>query len=856
MSENKEPSKKLSLSSSRGLELKRTVETGQVRQSFSHGRSKAVTVVVRKTRTFARAGTPGGEASMAPAPQTAAPRPSAPEIDADAQPGKARIVLRSLTEDEKATRVRALEEANRDAVEARRRADEEGRRLAEDQKRLEVEREAADKRGAEEEERKRKEEEARRKAEEEAAKRFKPLEAEAAQAEEAKPAAAGKRAPHRAPGAEAEPARGRPKRRGDQRRPGPARQFQPRRRGGKLTIGQALAQDERTRSLASVRRQREKMAAQLAAHEPLAKVIRDVVLPESITVQELANRMAERGVDVVKALMKMGVMASISQSIEADEAELIVEEFGHRVKRVSEADVEVGLVGEGDDEASLEPRAPVVTVMGHVDHGKTSLLDAIRETAVASGEAGGITQHIGAYRVGTGAGNDICFIDTPGHEAFTAMRARGAKVTDIVVLVVAADDGVMPQTVEAINHAKAAGVPIVVAINKIDRPDADPERIHRELLDHEVVVEAMGGDVLTVEVSAKERQNLDKLVETIHLQAELLDLRANPDRAGEGVVIEARLESGRGPVATLLVQRGTLRPGDIFVAGHEWGRARALIDERGHRVESAGPATPVEVLGLNGTPEAGDDFVVVEAESRAREVAEFRQRGKREARVAAGARGSLEEMFTKIMAGDIDELAVVIKADVQGSAEAIASALQNLSTDEVTLKVLHAGVGGINESDVTLAKASDALIIGFNVRANKHARELAKSDAVDIRYYAVIYEVVDDVRAALSGMLAPEIREHFLGNAEIREVFSVSKTGKVAGCRVTDGVIRRGAKVRLLRDDVVVHEGALATLRRFKDEVREVKEGFECGMAFGNYQDIQVGDVVEAFELEEVARSL
>ena len=854
MSESKEPSKKLSLSSPDRLDLKRPVEAAHVRQSFSHGRSKPVMVEVRKKRTFTRDGAPRKEAAAsatvaAVARPAAARAEAASEIREEAPADKTRVVLRSLTQDEKATRVRALEEAKKDADEERRRADEASRRRADEEARLAVEREAADKRAEVEEERKRKEEEARRKAEEDAEKRLRTVGPEGGEANEVKEeGAAGRRPPGRAE--EAEAGRGRP------RRPFAGRPMHTRRRGGKLTIGQALSQEERTRSLASVRRQREKTHTQRTMPPPPAKVVREVVVPETLTVQELAGRMAERGVDVIKSLMKMDVLVTINQSVDGDTAELIVEEFGHRVKRVSAADVEIGLIGEADDEALLMDRAPVVTVMGHVDHGKTSLLDALRKTNVAGGEAGGITQHIGAYQVETAGGKKICFVDTPGHEAFSAMRARGAQITDIVVLVVAADDGVMPQTVEAIHHAKAAGVPMVVAINKIDRPDADPERVRRALLDHEIVVEELGGEVLTVEVSATEGENLDKLVEVILLQAEILDLKANPERWAEGTVVEARMERGRGSVATVLVQRGTLRLGDVFVAGSEWGRVRALFDDRGRAIETAGPSTPVEVLGLSGTPDAGDDLVVVDTEGRAREVAGFRQRGRRDARAAAGARGTLAEMFSKIEAGEAKELPVVIKADVQGSVEAIAAALEKIGTDEVSVRVLHAGAGGINESDVTLAKASEALIIGFNVRPNTQARQLARQENVDIRYYPVIYDVIDEIKAILSGMLEPAIRERFLGNAQIREVFSVSKVGKVAGCRVTEGVVRRGAKVRLVRDDVVVHEGGLATLKRFKDEVREVKEGFECGMAFENYQDIQIGDVIEAFELEEVARTL
>jgi translation initiation factor IF-2 len=542
--------------------------------------------------------------------------------------------------------------------------------------------------------------------------------------------------------------------------------------------------------------------------------------------------------------------------IDADTAELVVSEFGHRLRRVAESDVEIGMRGEADTEEMLEPRAPVVTVMGHVDHGKTSLLDALRQTDVAGGEAGGITQHIGAYRVTLKGGKQIAFIDTPGHQAFTAMRARGANATDIVVLVVAADDGIMEQTVEAIRHAKAAEVPIIVAINKIDRPDAKPDRVRQELLQHELVVEELGGEVLDVEVSATKKTNLEKLEEAILLQAELLDLKANPNRPAEGVVLEAELERGRGPIATVLVQRGTLKIGDIFVSGSVWGRVRALIDDRGQNLRAAGPSTPIEVLGLNATPLAGDDLVVVESESRAREIAEYRERLRRDKAAATTGRGTLEEMFTQITAGTAKELPIVIKGDVQGSVEAISSSLNKLSTDEVAMRVLHSGVGGINESDVILAKATGAVIVGFNVRANPAARDLARRDGVEIRYYAIIYDVIDDMKAALSGMLSPTLRERFLGNAAIREVFNITRVGKVAGCMVTEGMVRRGAKVRLLRDNVVIHEGSLKTLKRFKDEVREVRDGYECGMAFENYENVAVGDIIECFEIEEVARAL
>nr|WP_230983280.1 translation initiation factor IF-2 [Inquilinus limosus] len=602
-------------------------------------------------------------------------------------------------------------------------------------------------------------------------------------------------------------------------------------------------------------RERERLAMQSQNQE---KIAREVVVPEVITVQELANRMAERGGDVVKSLMRMGVMATITQSIDADTAELVVAEFGHKVKRVAESDVEIGLRGDEDVAENLQPRPPVVTIMGHVDHGKTSLLDALRHTNVVSGEAGGITQHIGAYQVQVASGQRVTFIDTPGHAAFTEMRARGANTTDIVVLVVAANDGVMPQTIEAIRHARAAEVPIIVAINKIDLPDAKPERVRTELLQHEIVVEEMGGETLDVPVSAKTGQGLDKLVEAILLQAEVLDLKANPDRPAEGTVVEAKLERGRGSVATVLVQRGTVKVGDIFVTGGEWGRVRALLDDRGQTLKAAGPAQPVEVLGLNGTPLAGDDFVVVDSESRAREITEFRTRKRREASHVATARGSLEQMFEKIREGEAKELPVIIKGDVQGSVEAIAGSLEKAAGDnvEVKVRVLHSAVGAITESDVTLAASTGAMLIGFNVRANPQAREMAKRDGVEIRYYSIIYNVIDDVKAALTGLLAPKMRENYIGNAEIREVFNITKVGKVAGCMITNGVVKRGAGVRLLRDNVVIHEGTLKTLKRFKDEVREVREGYECGMAFENYDDIRAGDVIECFELVEEVRAL
>ncbi len=761
--------------------------------------------------------------------------------------------------DDEARRRAALAEADRRRQQEERAA-EDARRRAEEEARLRAEEEEA-RRQAAEEARKRSEGEAQRRKEEEARREVAERAGKAAAAKVAALAAAGKVAlPVEEEEAEERAAVLRRGARPEIKKPAaPVRRDEMRRRTGKLTVTRALSGDEgeRMRSLASVRRARERERLRLHHFEQESvKVVRDVIVPETITVQELSNRMAERGADVVKALMRMGVMATINQVIDADTAELVVGEFGHRLRRVSEADVEVGLRGEEDAEETLAARAPVVTVMGHVDHGKTSLLDALRETDVAAGEAGGITQHIGAYRVNLRSGKQITFIDTPGHQAFTAMRARGANVTDIVVLVVAADDGIMEQTVEAIRHAKAAQAPIIVAINKIDKPEARPQRVRQELLQHDIVVEQLGGDVLDVEVSALKKTNLDRLEEAILLQAELLDLRANPERPAEGVVLEAKLERGRGPVATVLIQRGTLRVGDIFVAGSEWGRVRALIDDHGQNQGEAGPSTPIEVLGLNGIPLAGDDLIVAESESRARDIADFRQRRRRDAAAAVGGRGTLEQMFSQIAAGTAKELPVVVKSDVQGSLEAITGSLDKISTNEVSIRVLHSAVGGITESDVILAKASEAVIIGFNVRANPQARDLARRDGVEIRYYSIIYNLIDDMRNALSGLLAPTLRERLLGNASIREVFNITRVGKVAGCLVTEGTVRRGAKVRLLRDNVVIHEGALKTLKRFKDEVREVREGYECGMAFENYQDVQSGDVIECFEIEEVARTL
>ncbi len=841
MSETKNQDSKLTLRKPGRLELKKTVETGQVKQSFSHGRSKTVTVEVKRKRTFER-----GKGGKMEAVQPSLVEESVPTTE------EAEKTFRNLTEGERAARLRALQDAAHDdevrrvaEADAARKAEEEAARQAEEEAKRKEEEEAA---------RLKAEEEARQKAEEQAKAPPSDTAAPRRKAEEPRRTAQQEEKTR-------EDGKGRGKG-GEQKKPLRLRD-EPRRRAGKLTITQALeSEDEdldlrRGRSLAALRRQREKERQQgQEQRSRREKVIREVVVPETISVADLANRMAERATDVVRILMKLGVMASVNHVIDADTAELVVAEFGHKLRRVSESDVETGLSGPEDDPTKMEPRAPVVTVMGHVDHGKTSLLDALRATDVVAGEAGGITQHIGAYQVNMSGGQKITFLDTPGHEAFTSMRARGAKVTDIVVLVVAADDGVRPQTVEAINHAKAAEVPIIIAINKCDRPEADANKIRNQLLEHELVVEALGGDILDVEVSATAKTNLDKLEEAILLQAELLELKANPERTAQGAIVEAKLERGRGSVATILVQNGTLEVGDIFVAGSEWGRVRALLNDHGKQIESAGPSVPVEVLGLQGTPEAGDDFLVLEDEGRAREVAEYRQRSLREKEITAVGRGTLEQMFDQIKAGEAQELAAVVKADVQGSLEAIRGALEKLSTDEVRVRVLHGAVGGITESDVTLAHSSGGVVIGFNVRANPQAREMARRDGVDIRYYSIIYDVMDDMKALMSGLLAPEQREKFLGYAEIREVFNISKVGKVAGCMVTEGKVMRGAKVRLLRDDVVIFEGNLKQLKRFKDDVREVQNGYECGMALENYDDIKDGDILECYEVEEVARAL
>ncbi|MGY6709490.1 MAG: translation initiation factor IF-2 [Rhizobiaceae bacterium] len=843
--------KTLSVGSKKTLTVKRTgIEQGTVRQNFSHGRSKAVVVETKKrkfTRPDEKAETPAvtlkPRAPQAPQsqPQAAPPAPRRPEPAP--RPTSSGVVLNELSSDEMDARRRALMDAKAREVEERKRAAEDASRRAAEDERRRKEREESAARQAEEEARLAAEAEARRLAEEEASKRA-PQQPEAAAA----PAEAEARAPIKRGPTKPEIAAPRPaKPRGEEER-----------RRGKLTLNKALSDDgdARGRSLSAMRRRQEKFKRSMS-QEPREKILREVILPETITIQELAQRMAERAVDLVKYFMKQGQMMKPGDVIDADMAELVAVEFGHTVKRVAESDVEEGLFDIEDAPETQKPRPPVVTIMGHVDHGKTSLLDAIRSANVVSGEAGGITQHIGAYQVEKD-GQKITFIDTPGHAAFTAMRARGAQATDIAILVVAADDSVMPQTIESINHAKAAGVPIIVAINKVDKPAADPQKVRTELLQHEVFVESMGGEVLDVEVSATKQTNLDKLLEAIILQSEILELKANPDRTAEGVVVEAKLDRGRGSVATVLVQAGTLKPGDIIVAGDQWGRVRALVDDRGDQVKEAGPAMPVEILGLQGTPLAGDRFAVVENESKAREISEYRQRLAREKSVArqAGQRGSLEQMMTQLQSSGLKEFPLIIKGDVQGSIEAIVAALDKLGTDEVQARIVHSGAGAITESDVSLAETSGAAIIGFNVRANKQARDAANQSGSEIRYYNIIYDLVDDIKAAMSGMLSPERRETFLGYAEILEVFNITKVGKVAGCRVTEGKMERGAGVRLLRDNVVIHEGKLKTLKRFKDEVSEVPVGQECGMAFENYEDIRAGDVIEAYRVEMVKRTL
>ena len=816
------------------LNLRRTVESGHVRQSFSHGRSKSVLVEKKKRRSV------GSGGAAQPAEETKAKaktKSKTTEVGlkppVEEKQRRSGVVLKQLSEEEKDARAKALADAKVRQAEEQERAEE----TAAQEAQL-AEKQAAEARETEERKRVEEEEKAKKAAEEKA----KPKAEEPQRGKHLKPES--EKQPSRTPDA--------------RHKKGPAapRRGEERRVRGRLTITNALDEEQRQRSLASLKRHRERQKKQVAGPQSTQKIAREVTIPEAITIQELANRMAERGVELIKHLMKDGEMHKINDVIDGDTAQLIAEEFGHTVRRVSEADVEEGFIGADDDAENLEPRAPIVTIMGHVDHGKTSLLDALREANVVASEAGGITQHIGAYQVTVPSGQKITFIDTPGHEAFTAMRARGAKVTDIVILVVAADDGVKPQTIEAINHAKAAEVPLIVAINKTDKPGADPSKVRTELLNHEIVVESMGGDTLEIEVSALKKTNLDKLLEAIVLQAEVLELTANPNRPAEGVIVEAKLERGRGPVGTALIQRGTLKLGDIVVAGSAWGRVRALINDLGDQAKEAGPSVPAEVLGFDSAPEAGDQFAVVENEARAREITDYRERERRKRLAVAGQRGSLEQMMSQLKETGVQEFPLVIKGDVQGSVEAISTALANLGTDEVRARVVHAGVGGITESDVSLASTSGAVLLAFNVRANTQAREHAERDGIEIRQYAVIYDLVDDIKAAMSGLLAPTVRETFLGNAEILEVFNISKVGKVAGCRVTEGKVERGAHVRLIRDNVVVHEGKLSTLKRFKDEVKEVVAGQECGMAFEGYQDMRQGDVIECFEVEHVQRTL
>ncbi len=814
------------------LGLRGGPRTGSVKQSFSHGRTKNVVVETKRKRIVVPK--PGAKKAEAPSGPIVGDPKKRPAGISDAELARRMKAL-------KAAKAREAEEAEKRKAEEKAREEERARRRAEKEAREREERERAERARAKAETEARAEESRKR-----------------AEAKSAAPAAAPVQ-PQEPRGAKPSSGPRKQERERDRSPKGGKGRGNDGRRSGKLTLNQALSgEGGRQRSLAAIRRQQERARQKaMGGSVEREKVVREVQLPESIVVSELANRMAERVADVVKALMNMGLMVTQNQTIDADTAELIIEEFGHKVVRVSDADVEDVITQIEDKPEDLEPRPPVITVMGHVDHGKTSLLDAIRNTKVTAGEAGGITQHIGAYQVETEEGKLLTFLDTPGHAAFTSMRARGAQVTDIVVLVVAADDSVMPQTIEAINHAKAADVPMIVAINKVDKPDADPDKVRTELLQHEVIVEKLSGDVQDVEVSAITGQGIPELLEAIALQAEILELKANPNRPAQGAVIEAKLDVGRGPVATVLVQNGTLHQGDVFVVGEKWGKVRALISDKGERVKDAGPSVPVEVLGLHGTPEAGDVLNVVETEAQAREIAEYRENVAKEKRAAQGAAKTLEQLMAKAKADEnVKELPVIVKADVQGSAEAITQAMEKIGNEEVRVRVLHSGVGAITETDIGLAEASGAPVIGFNVRANASARAAANQKGVEIRYYSVIYDLVDDVKAAASGLLSAEVREKFIGYAEIKEVFKVTGVGKVAGCLVTEGVARRSAGVRLLRDNTVIHEGTLKTLKRFKDEVAEVQSGQECGMAFENYDDIRPGDVIEIFEREEVQRTL
>ena len=813
---------------------------GNVKQSFSHGRSKNVVVETKRKRIVVpKAGT------------------SKTTIQTSNKEGTKNLSS-GITDTEMERRLKALQAAKaREADEvAQREANAKEREQEREQKRLEQENKQRELRKAEElANEKAAEVEAAKKQAEDQAKRA---------AIEAKTATKSDAPQRREFGEQkgprpASPSSRKKDRDGDERSSGRGRGDEGR-RSGKLTLSQALDGGERShqKSMAAMKRKQERARQKaLGQTQEREKIVREVQVPEAIIVSELANRMAERSAEVVKSLMKMGMMVTQNQVIDADTAELIIEEFGHKIVRVSDSDVEDAITEIEDKPEDLKPRPPVITIMGHVDHGKTSLLDSIRNAKVVAGEAGGITQHIGAYQVKTKDGTILSFLDTPGHAAFTSMRSRGAQVTDIVVLVVAADDSVMPQTIEAINHAKAAEVPMIVAINKCDKPEANPDNVRTELLQHEVIVEAMSGEVQDVEVSAITGQGLDELLEAIALQAEILELKANSKRAAHGAVIEAQLDVGRGPVATVLVQNGTLKQGDIFVVGEQWGKVRALINDKSERVKEAGPSVPVEVLGLNGTPEAGDVLNVVETEAQAREIAEYRENAAKEKRAAAGAGTSLEQLMAKAKEDEnVTEMPILVKADVQGSAEAIVQAMEKIGNEEVRVRVLHYGVGAITDTDVGLAEASGAPVMGFNVRANASARNSANQKGVEIRYYSIIYDLVDDVKAAASGLLSAEIRENFIGYSQIKEVFKVSGVGKVAGCLVTEGVARRSAGVRLLRDDVVIHEGTLKTLKRFKDEVPEVQSGQECGMAFENYEDIRPNDVIEIFEREEIARKL
>ena len=843
------------------LTLTRTTSTGTVRQSFSHGRTKQVAVEVREKRSINRPGAAPAGAPGAPGPGVPPPLRTRAAAPAPAEPAQKAPPPGGITDDETRRREEAVRRAmaEKEAREQRLRAEEEQRRALDDAQR----RKAAELAAQEAELEARRRAEA---AEEEAAASA----AAQAEARAARTAGAGQAQANNGGAAASllDELGGRVK---SARKPipaapvKPAKKGEPKRREGKLTLDMVEriteGDDDRVRSLAAYRRaqqkEKERRAKMLGGGGERERIVREVTIPETITVQELANRMAVRVADIIKFMMRQGQMLKQSDELDADTAELIATEHGHTVKRVAESDVEEGLSGEVDTDENLQPRPPVVTVMGHVDHGKTSLLDALRETDVVAGEHGGITQHIGAYQVRLKDGQRVTFLDTPGHAAFSAMRARGAQVTDIVVLVVAADDGVMPQTIEAIHHARASGAPIIVAINKIDKPEANPTRALTDLLQHEIVTEQHGGDTLAVEVSALKKTGLDKLVETILLQAEVMDLKANPDRPAEATVIESKLDRGRGTVATVLVQKGTLKRGDIVVVGAQVGRVRAITNERGQQLQSAGPSEPVEIMGLEGVPEPGDVLNVVENENRAREVANYRARTKKQKSAGPRTGASLESMMAKFKDSTAKELPILIKADVQGSAEAIVGSLEKLAHEEVRARVVLSGVGAINESDVQLAKGSGAPIIGFNVRASKEARDLAEREGVEIRYYNIIYDLIDDIKGVMSGMLAPLTRETFLGNAEVLEVFNISKVGKVAGCRVTEGVVRKGAKVRILRDNVVIQEmGVLTTLKRFKDEVNEVVSGQECGMSFGQFQDIKQGDVIECFNVEVVQRSL